>query len=100
MSKLHKRLRNRPDRVFGRDRPKVGGLIVEVDGEGAVFAGRFGGLSHVSSPLRWWLVRMRHREGNVLKDQTFYEKLQGVTTKSGGMWDFQFSARGKFMWNG
>jgi hypothetical protein len=43
---------------------------------------------------------MRHREGNVLKDQTFYEKLQGVTTKSGGMWDFQFSARGKFMWNG
>ena len=27
---------------------KVGGFIVEIDGDGAVVAGRFGGLSHVS----------------------------------------------------
>ena len=55
---------------------EVGGFIVEVDREGAVFAWRFGGLSHVSSPLRWGLVRMRHREGNMLKDQAFYERLR------------------------
>ena len=31
----------------------VGRLIVEVDGDGAVFACRFGELSYVSSPCRW-----------------------------------------------
>jgi hypothetical protein len=31
---------------------KVGRLIVEIDGEGAILAWRFGGLSHVSSPFR------------------------------------------------
>src|SRR5213080_168369 len=36
---------------------KVGRLIVEIDGDGAVFASRFGTLSHVSSPCRWPLVR-------------------------------------------
>ena len=30
----------------------VGRLIVEIDGDGAVFAYRFGSLSHVSSPCR------------------------------------------------
>jgi hypothetical protein len=55
---------------------KVGRLIVEIDGDGTVVAGRFGGLSHVSSPCRWLSVKMRHRERNVLKDQASYE---GVT---------------------
>jgi hypothetical protein len=32
---------------------EVGGFIVEVDREGAVFAWWFGGLSHVSSPFGW-----------------------------------------------
>jgi hypothetical protein len=48
---------------------------VEIDGDGAVFAYRFGSLAHVSSPCRWPLVRMRHREGNVLKDQAYGERL-------------------------
>src|SRR3977135_981133 len=30
---------------------KVGGFIVKIDGEGAVLAGRFGALSHVSSSV-------------------------------------------------
>jgi hypothetical protein len=30
---------------------KVGGLIVEIDGDGAVFPRRFGGLSHVSPSI-------------------------------------------------
>ena len=54
---------------------KVGRLIVEIDGDRAVFACRFGTLSHVSSPCRWLLVRMRHREGNVLKDQAYCERI-------------------------
>ena len=45
---------------------RVGRLIVEIDGNGAVFAYRFGSLSHVSSPCRWPLVRMRHGADNVL----------------------------------
>jgi hypothetical protein len=39
---------------------------VEIDGDGAVVACRFGTLSHVSSPCRWLSVRMRHGEGNAL----------------------------------
>ncbi len=35
---------------------KIGGFIGEIDGDGAVFACRFGGLSHVSSPCRWPLA--------------------------------------------
>jgi hypothetical protein len=31
---------------------RVGGLIVEINGDRAVFAGCFSGLSHVSSPYR------------------------------------------------
>ena len=46
---------------------RVGGLIVEIDGEGAVVARCFGGLCPVSSPMGWRLVRMRHRAGNMLK---------------------------------
>ena len=52
---------------------KVGRLIVKIDGDGAVLACRFGGLSHVSSPFRGPFVRMRHRERNVLKYQTYCE---------------------------
>jgi hypothetical protein len=54
---------------------EVGGFIVEVDREGAVFAWWFGGLFHVSAPFGWGLVRMRHREGKVLKDQASCERL-------------------------
>ena len=46
---------------------RVGGFIVEIDGDGAVVAFGFGGLCHVSSPSRRWWVRMRHGEVNVLK---------------------------------
>jgi hypothetical protein len=65
------------DKRFGVTQEcKVGCLIVEVDGDRAVFACRFDTLSHVSSPCRWLLVRMRHREGNVLKDQAYYERIK------------------------
>ena len=33
---------------------KVGGWLLEIDGEGAVLAFGFVGLCHVSSPSRWW----------------------------------------------
>src|SRR4029450_11840395 len=52
----------------------VSGLIVEIDGEGAVLAWCFGCLCHVSSPWGWQLVRMRHGAGNVLKDQADCER--------------------------
>ena len=64
------------DKRFGvAQERKVGRLIVEVDGDRAVLACRFGALSHVSSPCRWPLVRMRHREGNVLKYQAYCVRL-------------------------
>ena len=48
---------------------RVGGLLVEIDGDRVVLSGRFGGLGHVSSPCGWQPVSMRHREDNFLKDQ-------------------------------
>ena len=64
------------DKRFGvAHEGKIGRLIVEVDGDRAVFACRSGTLSHVSSPCRWPLVRMRHPEDNVLKDQAYYKRL-------------------------
>jgi hypothetical protein len=53
----------------------VGGLIVEIDGEGTVLAWCFGGLCHVSSPWGWQLVRMGHGAGNVLKDQADCDRI-------------------------
>jgi len=44
----------------------VGRLIMEIDGERAVVACRFGGLSRVSSPGQRPLTRMRYGEGNML----------------------------------
>jgi len=58
------------DKRFGvAQELSVGRLIVEIDGERAVVACRFGGVSHVSSPGQMPLAWMRHRESNVLKDQ-------------------------------
>jgi hypothetical protein len=54
---------------------EVGGLIVEIGGEGAVLAFGFVGLWHVSSPFVWRWVGMRHREDNVLKDQANCERI-------------------------
>jgi hypothetical protein len=53
----------------------VGGLIVEIDGAGAVLAWCFGGLCHVSSPVGWRLVRMGHGAGSVLEDQVDCERI-------------------------
>src|SRR6266446_4469612 len=55
--------------------PKIGRLIVEIDGEGAVVTYRFGGVPHVSSPGQRPCAQMRHGEGNVLKDQMNCERL-------------------------
>src|SRR2546423_406077 len=64
------------DKRFGvTQERKVGRLIVEIDGEGAVYACHFGGLSHVSSPCRGLSVKMRHREGHALKDQAYGERI-------------------------
>jgi len=54
---------------------KVGRLIVEIDGDGSVYACHFGGLSHVSSPCRGLSVKIRHREGHALKDQAYGERI-------------------------
>ena len=51
------------------------GLIVEIDGDGSVYACHFGGLSHVSSPCRGLSVKIRHREGHALKDQAYGERI-------------------------
>src|SRR6267143_4187169 len=48
---------------------KVGSFIVEIDGNGAVLSGRFGGVGHVASPCGWQSVWMRHGERNVSKHQ-------------------------------
>jgi hypothetical protein len=64
------------DKRFGVvKKSTVGGLILEVDGDRAVFPCRFDGLSHVSSPLKSRWVRMRHREDNVLKWQASCERI-------------------------
>src|SRR6266849_5919134 len=55
--------------------PKIGRLIVEIDGEGAVVTYRIGGVPHVSSPGQRPFAQMRHGEGNVLKDQMNCERL-------------------------
>ena len=58
------------DKRFGVAQERSGGrLIMKIDGERAVVVCRFGGMSPVSSPGQRPLARMRHREGNVLKDQ-------------------------------
>lgn len=54
----------------------VGCLIVEIDGERAVVACRFGCLSHVSSPCGWRLGRMRHYWSNILTLQAYSESLK------------------------
>jgi hypothetical protein len=59
---------------FRLSRRRVGGFIVEIDGDRAVLAFGFGGLRHVSSPCRRWWVRMRHSEVNVLKWQADRER--------------------------
>src|SRR2546427_10832151 len=46
----------------------------EVDGDRAVVAYRFGGVSHVSSPVQMPLAWSRHGEGNALKDQAYCER--------------------------
>jgi hypothetical protein len=61
---------------------RVGGLIVEIDGDGAVLSGRFGGPGHVSSPCGWQSVWMRHGVGNILKDQAYCEKIGALPHNS------------------
>src|SRR6267378_6360437 len=55
--------------------PKIGRLIVEIDGEGAVVTYRFGGVPHVSSPGQRPFAQMRHGAGNVLKELMNCERL-------------------------
>src|SRR5262249_24039115 len=54
---------------------KVGGFILEIDSNGAVFSCRFGGVAHVS-PL-WHRVSnvLRYGVGNILK---FQENCDGI----------------------
>src|SRR5262245_22074647 len=47
-------------RLALHDQLEEGGWVLEIHGDGAVVACRFGGLCHVSSPCRRWWVRMRH----------------------------------------
>ena len=50
-------------------------FIVEINGDGAVFACHFGGLAHVSSPCRWLSVQRRHGEVNPLQEQAYGERI-------------------------
>jgi hypothetical protein len=60
---------DKPNECFAiAEQREVDGLIMEIDGEGAVLAFGFVGLWHVSSPFVWRWVGIRHREDNVLKD--------------------------------
>ena len=54
---------------------KVSGFIIKIDGDRAVFPCGFGCVSHVSPSVEMLLVRMGHREGNVLKDQAYCERI-------------------------
>src|SRR4029450_2614396 len=71
-------------RFGGAQERKVGRLIAEVDGDRAVVTYRFGSVSHVSSPGQMPLARMRHGEGNVLKDQASCGRLRGDPLNWGG----------------
>ena len=50
-------------------------FIVEINGDGAVFACHFGGLAHVSCPCRWLSAQRRHGEGNPLQEQAYGERI-------------------------
>jgi hypothetical protein len=68
---------------------RVGGLIVEIDSDRTILACRFGGLCHVSSPMGWRWMRMRHDEANVLKDQPYCGMLRTLPLnpgESGARW--------------
>lgn len=54
---------------------KVGYLIEEVDGDRAVVAYRFSGVSQVSFPVQRSLAQRRHGEGHALKDHAYGERL-------------------------
>jgi len=54
--------------------PKVGGFVVEIDGDRAVVACRFRCVSHLSPPWRLSLVLMRDHAGNPLKYQVDCER--------------------------
>jgi hypothetical protein len=56
---------------------------VEIDGDRTVLACRFGGVGHVSSPLGWRWVQMRHDEHNTLKDQAYCGKLRALPLNPG-----------------
>src|SRR5712691_1133339 len=71
------------ERVGVVQEPKIGRLIVEIDGEGAVVTYRFGGVPHVSSPGQRPFTQMRHREGNILKEQVYCERLGSSPLNSG-----------------
>jgi hypothetical protein len=58
---------------------KIGGFILEIDGEGAVFPRRFGSLSHVFPQVIRSRMLMRHDGGNAWKDQGNWDGLTAVT---------------------
>ena len=80
------------ERVGVVQEPKIGRLIVEIDGEGAVVTYRFGGVPHVSSPGQRPFAQMRHGEGNVLKDQVYCERL-GASPLNSVEWGLAKSMR-------
>ena len=57
---------------------KIGGFILEIDGDRAVLPWRFGSLSHVSPQVIRSRMLMRHDEGNAWKDQGNWDGLTAV----------------------
>src|SRR5207244_11554648 len=64
------------DKRFGVAQERtVDRLIAEVDGDRAVVAYRFGGVSHVSFPVQRSLARSTRGEGNTGKNQVYGRRL-------------------------
>ena len=65
---------------------KVGRFIVKIDGDGPVFAGLAGGISHGSSSGQMVGVADDPKWGNACPIARRWGRHRGVTTKLGGMW--------------
>jgi hypothetical protein len=65
---------------------KIGGFILEIDGDRAVFPRLFGSLSHVSPQVIRSRMLMRHDGGKRIERSRQLGWAHGGTTKCDGMW--------------
>ena len=70
---------------------EVGGFILEIDGDGPVFAGLAGWFWHGSPSGHWVLLCMTHLEV-APNDLEYGVEWRPATTKSDGIWDFHIAS--------